>query len=27
MVMTPSGILVQPVDFGPKRLGYGTVPY
>jgi len=25
--MTPSGILVQPVDFGPKRLGYGTVPY
>jgi hypothetical protein len=25
--MTPSGISVQPVDFGLKRSGYGSVPY
>jgi len=25
--MTTSGVLIQPVDFGPKRLGYGYVPY
>jgi cell wall-associated NlpC family hydrolase len=25
--MKPSGIVVGPVDFGPKRLGYGRVSY